>query len=491
MNIKMHRGDILKLIDVLEGINYSQIRGKIDIDINKLQYDSRKVENGDVFFCVSGYNVDGHDFVNSAVKNGAAVIICEKDIKIDEQCTIIKVEDTRKALASCSINYFGKPADKMKVMGITGTNGKTTSTYMLKSILEAAGYKVGVIGTIANYIGDIKIPSHRTTPESLELQGLFKRMVDEGVDYCVMEVSSHSLSLDRVHGIQFSYGLFTNLTQDHLDFHKTFEEYFNAKFKLFENSNISIINFDDEYGMKICKLLKSDITSYSIEKESNVRPRDIFMNSRGVDFDLDYNGEEHKVSVNIPGRYNVYNALGCTAVCLNEGINIEHIKEGLRNVTVPGRCEIVTKNYDLGFDVIVDYAHTPDGLENILKTAKEFTDKRLISVFGCGGDRDRTKRPIMGEIGSRISDIAVITSDNPRTEEPMSIINDILQGINKDNYIVVENRGDAIKKAISIAKKGDVIVVAGKGHEDYQILKDKTIHFDEREVVEDIIKELF
>lgn len=482
--------EFMELKKILEGTEYKVLKGSIDIEINEIQYDSRKVQKGDMFFCIEGYNVDGHDYIEDAIHKGAAVIVCQKDIEIKEQCIVIKFENTRKALSLCSANFYGNPSRKMKVIGITGTNGKTTSTYMIKAILERAGYKVGVIGTIANYIGNKKIPAKRTTPESLELQQIFKEMVDEDVDYCVMEVSSHSLSLNRVYGIDFCQSLFTNLTQDHLDFHKTFDEYFKAKFKLFENSENSIVNIDDKYGEKIYTLLDGKAQTYSLNSKSDLQAEDIIVHSKGAEFHMIYNKEKIKIGVNIPGKYNVYNALGSLAVCLNEGIDIMHGVDGLKEVTVPGRCEIVTRNYNLGFDVIIDYAHTPDGLENILKTAREFTEKRLISVFGCGGDRDRTKRPIMGHIGSSISDVTIITSDNPRTEEPMSIIDDILKGVEEDSYVVVDRR-EAIKKAISIAKKGDVIVVAGKGHEDYQILKNKTIHFDEREVVEEIIKELF
>jgi UDP-N-acetylmuramoyl-L-alanyl-D-glutamate--2,6-diaminopimelate ligase len=481
----------MKLTKILDGIETLNISGNIDIDISKIQYDSRKVEKGDVFFCISGYNLDGHDYAKNALAKGASVIICEKEFDFHMDAVVIKVKDTRKALALCSSNYYDNPTEKINIIGITGTNGKTTSTYMIKSILERAGFKVGVVGTIANYVGNKKIESHRTTPESLELQELFKMMVDEKVDYCVMEVSSHSLALGRVFGINFKHSIFTNLTQDHLDFHKNFEDYFSAKFKLFENSSSSIVNIDDEYGMRIYKALDDKAIAYGINKKADFNAENIVLNSKGVEFELLYKNLSHKIRLSIPGKYNIYNALGCIGVCIKEGIDIEKIIEGLRNVRVPGRCEIVTSKYDLGFDVVIDYAHSPDGLKNILSTAREFTKGRLISVFGCGGDRDKKKRPIMGNIGSVQSDFCIVTSDNPRTEEPMKIIDDVVEGIKKDNYIIVENRREAIKKSMSIAKENDVIVIAGKGHEDYQILKDKTIHFDEREIVEELIGELF
>lgn len=479
--------------DMLIGLDYEVIQGDLDLDIKAVQYNSKKVTSGDVFVCIEGFNVDGHDYAEKAISSGARAVVCRKDLKLDNSITVIKVKDTRKALAIMASNIFRNPIKDIKLIGVTGTNGKTTSSFMIKSILEVAGYKTGLIGTIANYIGTSKVKAERTTPESLELHELFKDMKNEGVKYCVMEVSSHSLSLDRVYGIRFSQGIFTNLTQDHLDFHKTFENYYEAKLQLFKNTDSSIVNIDDNYGKQILHDIPWDskILTYSIEGKGDLIAENILNHSRGAAFDLRYKDKSIHINLCLPGTYNVYNALCSAGACIREGISLEIIKEGLENVVVPGRCEIATKEYNLGFDVIIDYAHTPDGLENILKTAREFTKGRLISVFGCGGDRDKGKRPIMGKIGSELSDIAVITSDNPRTEEPMDIIKDVISGVLGENYIVIENRREAIKEAIKIAQKGDVIVVAGKGHEDYQILKNEVIHFDEREVIADIIKELF
>jgi UDP-N-acetylmuramoyl-L-alanyl-D-glutamate--2,6-diaminopimelate ligase len=481
----------MKLRELLKGINYTIINGSDDIDINKLEYDSRKVENGDVFFCVEGYKVDGHDYAEKAQSKGAYAIVCQKLIPISSACTLIKIEDTRKGLAEAASNFYGEPWKSLKMIGITGTNGKTTSTYMIKAILEEAGNKVGLIGTIANYIEDKKITSHRTTPESLELHQLLREMVDAGVSYCIMEVSSHSLVLNRVHGIKFSEAIFTNLTQDHLDFHETFENYYNAKLMLFKNSLNSIVNLDDEYGKRILDDVQNNKITYGIDINSEMTAKNIVMHSRGIKFDLVYSDESVAINLNIPGRYNIYNALGSAAASVNEGISLENVKRGLERVFVPGRCEIVNNDKKMNYEIILDYAHSPDSLENILKTVREFTKGRLIAVFGCGGDRDKAKRPIMGKIGSCLSDIAVITSDNPRTEDPNVIIQDILKGVINENYLVIENRKEAIKKAIELAKKDDIIVVAGKGHEDYQELKDEVIHFDEREVIADIIKELF
>ena len=314
-------------------------------------------------------------------------------------------------------------------------------------------------------------------------------MVDSNVDYCVMEVSSHSLSLDRVYGIEFCESIFTNLTQDHLDFHKTFENYFNAKLKLFKLSKSSVINIDDEYGKIAYNKITNSKLSYGLNHKADVIARDIKMHSRGSKFTMNYKGNFFEIELSIPGDYNVYNALGSIAVCLNQGVDIEAIKLALQDVQVPGRCELVRCDYNLGFEIILDYAHTPDALENILETVRKFTKGKLIAVYGCGGDRDKTKRPIMGRIGTNLSDFSFITSDNPRTEDPMEIIKDVASGIEKSNFEIIENRREAIKEAIKSAKLGDIIVIAGKGHEDYQILKDKTIHFDEREVIAEILKE--
>ena len=480
------------LKSLLKCLDYEVIKGNEESKVQNIRYDNRKIEQGDAFVCVKGFKVDGHSFIGDAIKKGAKTLIVQEDVSVQEDITIIKVRDTRKALAIMSSNYFGNPKDKLKIIGITGTNGKTTSAFIIKSILEKAGFMTGLIGTIANYIGNKKVDAVRTTPESYELHELFKNMVDAGVEYCVMEVSSHSLELDRVYGIQFEEGIFTNLTRDHLDFHKTFENYYNAKFKLFERSNHSIINLDDPYGANIVKDieergLKTKVSTFSIEKESDFKAFEIKSHSNGSEFKVNLESVE-EFSINIPGEYNIYNSLGCIICAYNLNIPMDKIKEGLSDVVIPGRCELVAKEKNLPYSIIIDYAHTPDGLENILSTVKAFTKNRMISVFGCGGDRDKVKRPQMGKIGCELSDIAIITSDNPRSEEPMDIINDIVKPLNYDNFVIEVNRKEAIRKAMNMALEGDVIVIAGKGHETYQILKDETIHFDEREVVYDILE---
>ncbi|WP_294392658.1 UDP-N-acetylmuramoyl-L-alanyl-D-glutamate--2,6-diaminopimelate ligase [uncultured Clostridium sp.] len=482
----------MNLKSILNGLDYELLQGTENREINKINYDSRKVSDNDLFVCVKGYATDGHKYADKAVSSGAGVIVLQDEIDIaDKNVTVIKCSDTRKALAVMGANYYDNPAKNMKVIGITGTNGKTTTAFMIKDILESAGKKVGLIGTIANFICGEKIHTERTTPESLELQELFTDMVSKGVEYCVMEVSSHSLALDRVYGINFECGIFTNLTRDHLDFHKTFENYYAAKFKLFERSSIKLINTDDTYGMQVlndCKKLKAEnIYSFSVKGNSDYQAFDEVMGSRNIEFKVRIDENEEKFVLGIPGEYNIYNALGAIGVCHKLDISMKYIRKGIEEAVVPGRCERVGREYDLPYEIIIDYAHTPDGLENILKTAKAFTKGKLIAIFGCGGDRDKVKRPQMGKIGIDIADIAIITSDNPRSEDPMAIIKDIKAGLDKDNYIVIENRHDAIRKAIEMAERDDVIVIAGKGHETYQILKDKTIHFDEREVVKEIL----
>ncbi|CUO97860.1 UDP-N-acetylmuramoyl-L-alanyl-D-glutamate--2,6-diaminopimelate ligase [Clostridium baratii] len=482
----------MKLAKLIEGLEYEVLKGNLDVSINSINYDSRKVKDGDMFVCIKGFKSDGHNFINAAINNGAKVIVCEDEADVKDGITLIKFKDTRKALAKIGAKYYDNPCDKLNIIGVTGTNGKTTTAFMIKNILESCNEKVGLIGTIANYIGDEKLETERTTPESLELQELFRNMVDKGVKYCVMEVSSHSLELDRVYGVDFEVGIFTNLTRDHLDFHKTFENYYKAKYKLFPRSKTSIVNIDDKYGVRITEdLQKENITNfitYGIKNRADIMAKNEKLENMDILFDLVTEDKTERVLLPIPGEYNIYNALGAISACKVLGISLEDIKEGLKHVVVPGRCERAARGHKLHYEIIIDYAHTPDGLENILKTAREFTRGRLISVFGCGGDRDKVKRPQMGKIGTDLSDVAVITSDNPRSEEPDSIIDDIIAGIEKDNYIRITNRHEGIEKAMEIAEEGDVIVIAGKGHETYQILNTGTIHFDEREVIEEILK---
>lgn len=479
----------MKLLELLNDVKYTVLQGTVEKEINRLQYDSRKIEQNDMFVCLSGFEVDGHDYALKAIDAGATVIMCEKDLdlsKVSDEVTVLRVEEGRKALATMSANYYDHPTKKLKLIGVTGTNGKTTSVYILKSILEKSGEKVGLVGTIANYIGDEKVKSERTTPESLELQKLFKDMVDKGCKYCVMEVSSHSLELDRVYGCNFEVGIFTNITRDHLDFHKTFDNYYNAKFKLFERSKVSVVNIDNNYGFRVLsdveKLGKKAVT-YSIKDASDFKAENIRLEEKDIIFNC--NDMEYKFV--LPGEYNIYNALGTIAAAKELNISDECIQKGLLDVVVPGRCERVGDKYDIPYEIIIDFAHTPDGMKNILKTLRSFAKNRLIAVYGSGGDRDKVKRAELGRVGSEIADLVIITSDNPRHEDPMDIIKDIVVGIEKTNYLAIENRSEAIRLALKMAEPGDVVVLAGKGHETYQINNEGVIHFDEREVVDEIL----
>lgn len=479
----------MKLKDLLEGIDYIRIEGTQDRVIDNMYYDSRKVTPSSLFFCIRGLTVDGHDYAVQAIDKGAKVLVLEKDVDIgEENITKVFVKNSRTAMAYMAKNYYKNPTDGITFIGVTGTNGKTTVTHLIKSILEKSGQKVGLIGTITNMVGDREIPSQYTTPESLDLQKLLRDMADEDVDSIVMEVSSHSLSLDRVEGCIYDIGVYTNLSQDHLDFHANMEEYRDAKAKLFDRSKLAIINIDDENGRWIKERIVTDLYTYGIFKDTDIYARDLEITERGVTFNLHIPGGSAPINLSIPGIFSIYNALAATSVCYALGISLEVIVLGLDEVKgVNGRFELLETGTD--YSVILDYAHTPDGLENILKTANGFVKGRVITLFGCGGDRDHGKRPIMGKIAGEYSDLCIITSDNPRGEEPMEIIMQIVSGVEKTDcpYRVIENRKEAIEYALSQAQKDDVIILAGKGHETYQILKDDTIHLDEKEIVAEIL----
>ena len=485
----------MNLHKLFEGIKYKFVFENENFSINKITDNTNEVEEDDVFFCIKGYNFDGHNFIDLVLSKGAKVIVVNEDFenKIRENfnCTFVVVEDTRKALSIASINFYGKSYKNFKLIGVTGTNGKTTTTFILREIFSNAGFKTGLIGTVNNFINDEKIKSERTTPGALQLNKIFSEMANKKVEYCFMEVSSHALELDRVYGINFDYGIFTNLTQDHLDFHKNFSDYFNAKFKLFENSKIKIINYDDSYGKKIIDAMKSNVITYGIENLlSDFYASDLNFESSETKFKFnDKQGHYYEFFYNLVGKFNIYNALPAIIIAMNEGIAINVIAESLKNVFVIGRLENVSKRYNLNSHIYLDYAHTPDGLENCLNTLRKISKGRLICLVGCGGDRDKIKRPLIGHIATQLSDYVYITSDNPRSEDPEEIIEDIVSGIKKSNYEVIVNRFDAIKKSIKNRIPNDIILIAGKGHEDYQILKDKIIHFDEREIIDEILNE--
>lgn len=478
---------------LLEDLEEKEVIGNIDVKINKIEYDSKKIEKGDVFVAISGLKEDGHTYIEEAIEKGAIGIIVQKDyeVKANENVTFVKVQDTRIALAKVAAKYYDTPASKLKIIGITGTKGKTTTAYMIRDILLASGKKTGMIGTIYNTYGNKKIEAVRTSPESLDLQKLLKDMVDSGMEYVVMEVSSHALDLNRVYGIHFVIGVFTNLSEEHLDYHKTMDNYLKAKAKLFENSDFAIINSDDIFTPRLEKMIKCKTAKYGLDNEANITAVDVRVNNNYVDFKMYINKMLQTVTINIPGRYTVYNALAAIAVTSMLGAQMDAILAALGELRVPGRSEVV----DIGktFAVIIDYAHTPSSLEAILQNTKRYAKGRIICVFGCGGNRDEEKRPLMGEISGKYADFTVITTDNPREESPKKIMKEIEDGMKKTKglYKVIENRKEAIKFAMRIAWKNDTIIIAGKGHETYQLLKgNKKIKFDEREIVKMVASEM-
>lgn len=489
----------MDLKNILVGIEKVKGKGNLDIDIHGIQNDSRKVEEGDLFFAIKGFTMDGTAYIADAIAKGAKAILVEEgtDIKgmnIPDDVSILMVPDARKAMAICACNFYHNPSKKFKLVGVTGTKGKTTTTFMLKHILEKQGYKVGLIGTIANYIaGKCLGDSDRTTPESIELQKLFAQMVEAKCDVVVMEVSSQSLKLNRVLGCDFDIGVFTNFSEDHISpkEHPDMEDYFNSKCKLFEMCRTGFVNADDLYTQKVVKIAKDcDITTYGIDNFCQLLAKDITITNSYVDFKVKLGERNERVKTCIPGRFSVYNSLAAIAVALKLGCNAENIKEALLEVRVPGRSELINNKKEL--TIMIDYAHSPESLENILSAVKSYTRGRVISVFGCGGDRDNGKRPIMGEISGRIADYSIITSDNPRTEKPEAIVEEIEEGIKKTkgNYTVIVDRIEAIKYAIKMANKTDIIVLAGKGHEPYQEINGVKHPFDERIIVNEIIDEM-
>lgn len=456
-----------------------------DIDITGIAYDSRNVLPGNMFVCIKGFETDGHKYAKMAADNGAAVIVAQD--KIDVGVPVWYVDNSRVAIADMARKYYGNPSEKFKLIGVTGTNGKTTVTYLIKSIIEAANMCIGVIGTNQNIIGDKVLVTQSTTPttpNALELQQLFAEMAEGSAECVVMEVSSHALELDRVYGCHFDVGVFTNLTRDHLDFHKTMENYLAAKAKLFNICDKGVVNIDDDGGKKIASSAECDILTVGLSDGCDLKAENVQITAKGTDFDVLYKGEKNHVHIAIPGKFSVYNAISAMGAALMLGIDMDTIIKGLSNASgVLGRVEVVPTDTD--YTVIIDYAHTPDGLENIISTVKDFAVGKVITLFGCGGDRDNTKRPIMGEIAGRLSDYSIITSDNPRTEDPDAIISEIVEGIKKTDgeYKVIADRREAIAYALDNAKKDDVIILAGKGQETYQIIGKEKYDFDERVVV--------
>ena len=473
----------MKLKELLKDIPVLETNVSMETEISELYYDSRKVTAGGLFVAVTGFASDGNRFIPMALSKGAAAVVTAK--KPADDIPYILVENDRLALSLLAINRYGHPAESMTLIGITGTNGKTSTTLLLKQVLETClGAKVGLIGTMSNLIGDEEIPTERTTPESLELQALFARMRSAGCTHVVMEVSSHALTLDRVGGIHFDVAAFTNLTEDHLDFHKTMDAYCDAKAMLFGRCGKAVINVDDNYAHRMldnaaCPVLKT--SAY----DGELYAKDAVLHAEGICFTAVHEGREVPVALPIPGKFTVYNALSVLGIALQLGINLEDSAAALAKAQgVKGRMEVVpTPGQD--YSVLIDYSHTPDALENVISSVQDFCQGRVITVFGCGGDRDPIKRPIMGRIGVQLSDIAVITSDNPRTEDPEAIIADIVKGVRPEHgmYKVVCDRRAAIRYAMDIAEKDDIIILAGKGHETYQEINGVKNHLDEREEV--------
>lgn len=474
----------MRLNQLLEKIQYISVTGNTDTEINEISNNTSELNPGDVFVCIKGFKTDGHSFADKAVQAGASVIIASEQVNC-EGIPVVTVKDTREALAQCSKVIYNDPSKKLKIIGVTGTNGKTTVSYLVKSILEKAGFTVGLIGTNETIVGDKVVPAMRTTPEAHKLNKLFTDMIDMGAQYCVMEVSSHSLELHRVTGIHFAVGVFTNLTHDHLDFHLTMENYFAAKAKLFSMCDTGVINLDDTRGEAFADSVKGRLVTYSIDKQSDNKATNINLLPAGNEFNL--NGTHF--SMKIPGNFSVYNGLAAICTCKSLGIDDTVISEALANSSgAKGRAEVVEVPAD--FKVVIDYAHTPDGLLNILSTMKKFTTGRIICVFGAAGERDSAKRPDMGKIVGTYADMAIITADNPINENLELICSQVEEGIKNTScsYSIVYDREEAIKKALSQAKENDLVLLAGKGHETYQLIGDEKIPFSEKEIVTDFFK---
>lgn len=488
---------IQQLAQIVEG---ATIIGDKETIITGIEHDSRKAETGTLFVCIKGVHVDGHRFISQAVNAGAKAILTTREtVEVPAGVAILRVPDLNKALDTIVPYFHDYPARSMRIIGITGTNGKTTTSYITRAILRAAGYRVGLIGTIQIMIEDEVYPIHNTTPDVVELQHTLAIMRDKGMDYVVMEVSSHALDQDRVAGIEFDTAVFTNLTQDHLDYHKTLENYMLAKAKLFDkvseagvkNGKTAVVNIDDAAGKVMLEHAKCRHITYAIDKKADLRATAINVLASGANFTL--NNEafgKMPLKLHITGIFNVYNVMSAVGAALAENIESAVIAKVLQEFTsVPGRFELVKAGQD--FSIIVDYAHTPDGVENVLKTARKIAKKKIIAVFGCGGDRDRTKRPIMGRLAAELADVVIATSDNPRSEDPEFILNEVETGVkekigNKQHEKIVDRR-QAIFRAVVLAQTDDIVVILGKGHENYQILKDKTIHFDDKEVAREAV----
>lgn len=485
----------MKLNKLLERLDYEVVQGSDEIEITTLINDSRKVENGSAFVCISGAVSDGHKFIPDVAAKGAAAVIVEREAEAPENVTVIRVKDTRYALALMSAAYFGYPAEKLKVIGITGTKGKTTTTYMIKSILDSVGYNVGLIGTIEAIIGDKRIPAANTTPESYTIQQYFAQMAEAGCDCVVMEVSSQGLMLHRTAGIPFEIGIFTNLGKDHIgpNEHKDFDDYKRCKGLLFKQCRLGIANVDDKYFHDVFQGATCRTETFGFSEEADLRAENVQLVSRPGYLGVAYHVAglmDFDVEIDIPGTFSVYNSLTAISVCRHFNVPVEKIKDALKKAKVKGRIEMIKVSDE--FTLMIDYAHNAMSLESLLTTLKEYNPKRLVCLFGCGGNRSKDRRYEMGEVSGRLADLTIITSDNPRFEEPQAIIDDIKIGIGKTDgkYVEICDRKEAIKYAIENGQPGDVIVLAGKGHEDYQEIKGVKYPMDERVLIAEVLEEL-
>lgn len=491
----------MRFEEIISVLDVEEMGGNKNTPVRGICYDSRRAEPGRLFVAVEGYQTDGHLYIDQAVANGATAVVIQKKVKIPPGASWVRVRDSRLALAKVSNAFYNYPSRQMTLIGVTGTNGKTTTSHLINEIFRTAGKKCGLISTVYNRIGEKILPVSHTTPESLDLQRLLREMSDDGMESVVMEVSSHALFLHRVAGCEFDVGVFTNITRDHLDFHRDMQDYMEAKAKLFsslgnpshkQRKRYAVINADDSAAGYISKVSSAEVITYGIKNQADVKASEIEIKPGGASFQVNWKGKRYPLQLKITGLFNVYNALAAFTVGMAEGFAPEIIGAALNKVEgVSGRFQKIDRGQD--FTVIVDYAHTPDGLENVLKTARQITENRLVTVFGCGGDRDRQKRPLMGEIGVKYSDFAVLTSDNPRTEDPEKIIADIEEGARKvagGSYIVVPDRREAISYALEKASAGDVVVIAGKGHETYQIIGQRRLPFDDSKVAAQVLEEL-
>ena len=483
----------MQLKDLIQNVSPLKTIGDLSVEVKKIAYDSRQVEEGSLFICIEGFKTDGHKYIKNAIQNGAVAIIVEKELEeYPEGISIVEVADSRESMAYLAATFFNNPLEKLELIGVTGTNGKTTTTYLIKGMLDKAGKATGLIGSIKNIVGEKTLPATRTTPESLDLYALFAEMVEANLSHVVMEVSSHALDLKRVQGMDYRAAIFTNISQDHLDYHHSIDEYLLAKSRLFqqvEAGGFSIVNIDDPKSEQIIDAARGEILSYGINKNADFQARNIKLDSTGVSFDVQgrYN---FSIQMKLAGLFNVYNTLAAIACGYAMGLSGDEIKDGLENVNgVAGRFELVDEGQD--FTVVVDYAHTPDGMENVLKTAHELTEGKTIIVFGCGGDRDKGKRPEMGRIAAQYGDLVILTSDNPRSEDPLAIIKDIEKGMENSEtpYEIFPDRREAIFYAIEKAAPGDMVLLFGKGHETYQIFRDKIIPFDDRQVAREALED--